>query len=112
MSDGTGSQRVRMKPMTGRGFRLWCAASLVFALSSTPLAQDWPHRGGNPGEQRFSPLTQITPDNVASLTTAWTFDVGASNLQVTPIVVNGVMYLSGGSNVFALEPETGKVIWQ
>src|SRR5262245_14735771 len=75
-------------------------------------AQDWPHRGGDPGEQRFSPLKQITPANVANLRQAWTFDVGASNLQVTPLVVNGVMYLSGGSNVFALEPESGRLLWK
>jgi glucose dehydrogenase len=81
-------------------------------LASSPAAQEWPHRGGDAGEQRFSPLTQITPSNVASLTTAWEFDVGASGLQVTPLVVNGVMYLSGGSSVFALEPETGTTIWK
>jgi glucose dehydrogenase len=69
-------------------------------------------RGGDPGERRFSPLTQITPANVATLTEAWAFDVGASNLQVTPLVIDGVMYLSGGSHVFALEPETGKTLWK
>ncbi len=84
----------------------------VVSLSLMGAAQDWTYHGGDAGERRFSPLKQITPANVASLTTAWTFDVGASNLQVTPLVVGGVMYLSGGSNVFALEPETGKVVWK
>src|SRR4029450_351702 len=89
------------------------AAALVLAASAALLsAQDWPYRGGDPGEQRVSPLTQITPANVANLRQAWTFDVGASNLQVTPLVANGVMYLSGGSNIFALEPESGKVLWK
>jgi multimeric flavodoxin WrbA len=88
---------------------------LALTLSVVTLrlaAQDWPYRGGDPGEQRFSPLKQITPANVGLLRTAWTFDVGASNLQVTPLVVNGVMYLSGGSNIFALGPGTGKVLWK
>jgi quinoprotein glucose dehydrogenase len=88
-------------------------AALVLGATAAMLsAQDWPYRGGDPGEQRFSPLKQITPGNVATLRQAWTFDVGASNLQVTPLVVNGVMYLSGGSNIFALEPESGKVLWK
>ena len=42
------------------------AVADVGALALVVLsAQDWPSRGGDPGEQRFSPLTQITPANVA-----------------------------------------------
>jgi quinoprotein glucose dehydrogenase len=87
-------------------------ALVVSATPHTVWAQNWAHHGGDAGERRFSPLTQITPQNVAALTTACTFDVGASNLQVTPLVVDGVMYLSGGSHVFALEPESGTVLWK
>ena len=98
-------------PMT----RLAGALTAVLAIGASAVmlsAQDWPYRGGDAGEQRFSSLKQITPANVANLRQAWAFDVGTSNLQVTPLVVNGVMYLSGGSNVFALEPESGKVLWK
>jgi quinoprotein glucose dehydrogenase len=35
---------------------------------------DWPSSGGDPGAQRYSPLTQITPGNVATLEQAWSFD--------------------------------------
>ena len=45
----------------------------------------------------LSQFSQITPDNVARLEQAWAFDAGASNLQVTPIVVGGSMYLTAGS---------------
>ena len=68
--------------------------------------------GGDPGATRHSPLTQITKDNVARLDQAWSFDTGANNLQVTPIVVGGVMYLTAASTVFAIEPETGKELWR
>src|SRR5919109_5204195 len=68
---------------------------------------DWRSFGRDPGAQRFSPLTQITPTNVSMLRPAWTFDTGVHDLQVTPIVVDGVMYLTGASTVFALEPQTG-----
>jgi competence ComEA-like helix-hairpin-helix protein len=74
--------------------------------------QEWPHRDGDPGGRRFSPLTQITPANVGRLRPAWTFDTGSTNLQVTPLVVGGVMYLTAASSIFALEPETGTVIWK
>ena len=71
-----------------------------------PTDRDWRVFGRDPGAQRFSPLTQITPQNVRTLEPAWTFDTHVHDLQVTPIVVDGVMYVTGGSTVFALEPET------
>jgi quinoprotein glucose dehydrogenase len=91
-------------------------AVAVAPVSSPPRAAasidgEWRTFGRDPGAQRFSPLTQITPGNVATLQPAWTFDTHVHDLQVTPIVVNGIMYVTGGSTVFALEPETGKTIW-
>ena len=90
---------------------------LVAALLVQPLAGagdqgDWPSHDRDAGGQRFSPLTQITPANVASLERAWTFDTGATGIQVTPLVVNGMMYVAAGTDVIALEPETAKVIWR
>ena len=73
---------------------------------------DWPLYGRDAGAQRFSPLTQITPQNVHSLTRAWTFDTGGTAMQVTPLVIDGVMYVTAGANLFALEPETARVLWK
>lgn len=73
---------------------------------------DWPAFGRDPGAQRYSPLTQITPENVATLREAWTFDTGVHDLQVTPTVVDGRMYVTAGSTIFALDPETGNVRWK
>lgn len=73
---------------------------------------DWRVFGRDPGAQRFSPLTQITTRNVGTLETAWTFDTGVKDLQVTPLVIDGMMYVTGGSTVYALEPETGKTLWK
>ena len=72
---------------------------------------EWRWFGRDPGAQRYSPLTQITPANVATLQQAWVFDTGSQNLQVTPLVIDGMMYFTGGRKVFAVEPETGKQIW-
>ena len=89
--------------------------ALLLVIGAAPQRKtetDWPSFGRDPGAQRYSPLTQITPQNVSQLQPAWSFDTGVTNLQVTPIVIDGLMYLSGGTSVFALDPETGKEIWR
>jgi quinoprotein glucose dehydrogenase len=90
---------------SGRG-----AASSPSAAKAAST-RDWPVYGRDGGAQRFSPLTGITPQNVATLARAWTFDTGATAMQVTPLVIDGVMYVPAGDNLFALEPETAKVLW-
>ena len=90
---------------------------LLLLLSVGPAAQretggEWRSFGGDPGATRYSTLTQITPANVATLQRAWSFDTGANNLQVTPILAGGILYLTGGSTIFAVEPETGKQLWR
>jgi glucose dehydrogenase len=95
------------RSLAGRLLR--CAIVVPVALGAA--ANDWPSRDGDPGAQRYSPLKQITPANVAKLKPAWTFEAGPWNLQVTPLVVGGMMYVAAGSRVFALEPETGKALW-
>ena len=63
---------------------------------------------------RYSPLTQINPQNVAQLTVKWTVTVGKhQGLQATPIVVDGIMYLSNADNsVYALNAATGERLWR
>jgi len=73
---------------------------------------DWPAYGHDAGGQRYSPLTQIAPKNVAKLERAWTFHSGKAGSQVTPLVINGVMYITAPNGIYALEPETGKVLWK
>src|SRR5438128_2014778 len=75
---------------------------------------DWPSYGGTASAWRYSALDQINTANVKNLAPAWTFQTGeyTDGLQSTPIVVNGVMYISTPRNqVFALDAVTGKVIW-
>src|ERR1043166_3722903 len=92
---------------------LWMLlAGLLVPVAVLATGNEWASRDGDPGGQRYSTLKQITPVNVAQLTTAWTFDTKSPALQVTPLVVGGVMYLGAGSTVYALEPETGNVIWK
>jgi glucose dehydrogenase len=79
---------------------------------------DWPYAGNDPGGMKYSALKQITPANVTKLVRAWTYDSGDTARgfrpwEVTPLVINNVMYFSTmGSKVVALNPETGKEIWK
>ena len=91
---------------------LLLVAAVVPAPPPVGSDGDWPSVGRDAGARRFSPLTQITTKNVATLRQAWSFDTRALNLQGTPLVIDGVMYLTGGSTVFALTPEDGTLIWK
>ncbi len=94
--------------------------SILLTISSA-LAQDagathsdWPHYGGTQFSWRYSALDQINTNNVKALTPAWMFQTGdyAENLQATPIVQDGVMYLiTARARVFALDAATGREIW-
>ena len=90
-------------------------------LAQAPAARDWPVYGADPGGSRYSPLDRITRDNVTKLVVAWryhtgepSFDLGRQpSLQVTPIVVDNVMYVSTPlGKVMALDPATGREIWR
>src|SRR5258706_9607860 len=77
-------------------------------------SSNWLSHGRDYSNQRFSPLKQINKGNVKRLATAWTFKSGVSStFQTTPIVVDGVMYLSLPFNhVVALDARTGKELWR
>src|SRR3569833_2585169 len=75
---------------------------------------NWMSYGRTYDEQRFSPLEQIDARNVNGLHLAWHYDLDAARRaqETTPIVVDGVMYLTAAwSKVFALDPASGKELW-
>src|ERR1700729_4284756 len=98
----------------------YAIALLCCAFSIEPLfAQevDWPYNGGDLWNRRFQSIDQITPSNVSELKPAWVFHTGTGGptigMEMTPLVVNGVMYVTDGvDDVFALNPTTGKQIWK
>lgn len=75
--------------------------------------ENWLAHGRTYDEQRFSPLSNINADNVSKLGLGWYTDLDTERGQeATPIVVDGVMYVSTGwSKVFALDARTGKQLW-
>jgi alcohol dehydrogenase (cytochrome c) len=75
-------------------------------------AGSWPTYHGNIGGNRHSPLAQITAANVNRLAPAWMFSVpGAPRLQVTPVVFDGVMYVTAPNEAYALDPKNGRTLW-
>lgn len=77
-------------------------------------AGNWLSHGRTYDEQRFSPLNQITDDNVDKLGLTWTFKLDVDRgVEATPIVVDGVMYTTGAKSiVYALDARTGKLLWR
>jgi glucose dehydrogenase len=73
---------------------------------------DWPMYRHDLSGSGYSPLSQINTSNVANLKETWTYRLAEHGfLEVTPIVVKGVMYAPAGSRIAALDADTGKVIW-
>ena len=98
--------------------------------NETDVVAGWDSYGGDAGGRRHSPLDQITPENVASLEVAWTYnhgdvlsgalgEVGAhgtpasTTFQNTPILVDDTLYVCSPFNkVIALDAETGAERWK
>jgi alcohol dehydrogenase (cytochrome c) len=74
----------------------------------------WLTFGGNYANHRFSPLTQITPENVARLQPQWTFQTNTlGNFETTTLVRDNVLYVTGPQNVaWAVDARTGRQIWR
>ena len=84
----------------------------------------WANYGNDPGGMRFSPLNQINIENVKNLKSAWTYQTGelatyeGTNIaskaafEATPLMVNGVLYLSTpGNRIIAIDASTGNEKW-
>src|SRR5919198_3581392 len=89
---------------------------IIFTIFSSTTNSDWRYYGGSPEQTRYSPLTQITPENVRTLRVAWTYDTydafNGSEMQCQPVVAHGVLYATSPKlRVFALNAATGAEIW-
>jgi quinoprotein glucose dehydrogenase len=109
--------------IVGIGAMVIAAGAAAAGLSGKAVDGDWPTFNHDLAGTRYSPLTQINAKNVSTLKVAWTYRLrtdaergkpvaGFTFSQVTPLVVNGMMYLMAGNRVLALEPETGRELWR
>lgn len=81
-------------------------------LLVTPPAANWISYNGDYSGRRYSALAQIDTKNVSRLRAEWVFHVrNTSRLEVTPIVVNGLMLVTAANDAFALDARTGRVVW-
>jgi len=72
----------------------------------------WTMYNGQPSGNRYSALTQIAPGNVSRLAPQWVFTLpNLSQGQVTPVVVDGVMYVSAANDLYALDAGSGRQVW-
>jgi PQQ-dependent dehydrogenase (methanol/ethanol family) len=73
---------------------------------------NWLTYAGDYAAHRHSPLREINSTNVTSLVSAWTYHVeGATHLESTPIVYDGIMYVTNSNELHALDARTGRRIW-
>lgn len=82
-------------------------------MLENPSPDDWLMFSRTYDAQRFSPLKQITKQNVGQLHLAWERGMGAGQTETIPIVHNGVMYVvNPGAIVQALDAATGDLLWE
>ncbi len=96
--------------------RVWAQTPVSYEriVAAAKEPHNWLTYGGDYLSQHYSRLTQITPANVKSLNLAWTYQwpTVTGGWQATPLVVDGIMYLTQRPNdVVALDAATGRVFW-
>ena len=93
------------------GFLL--SGAMIAVMAQRPDPKDWPAYSGTDNGQRYSPLKQITAANANRLQAKWVYHMdGASGMEQTPVVMNGVMYISQFNRVDAIDARTGNIIWK
>ena len=111
-------------PGPHRGFVVALLAAVV-ALPAGPRAQeapepgrglpaaDWPFAGGDWTGSRHSTLAEVSTGTIDRLGGAWVARLpGGVSSRATPVAENGVLYLTGGANVFAVDGRTGETVWR
>src|SRR5437016_8859816 len=81
-------------------------------LLSRPSATNWLSYNGDYTGRRYSALREVHAGNVAQLRAQWVFHASSSsNLEVTPVVVDGIMFITAANDAFALDAQTGRTLW-
>ena len=102
--------------------KLFVSLAALLLVTAQAGAQDWPEHGGDKAGRRYSPLAEITSENVSELRPAWTYRTGeperrgtafaASKDQNIPLLVAGNLIVCTPFNrIVALDPTTGTERW-
>jgi PQQ-dependent dehydrogenase (methanol/ethanol family) len=104
-----GRQSIRQSPAGGASVPPGGAS---YDLIRRGEGTDWLTYAGDYAGQRHSPLRQITSANAESLVSSWVYHVdGATHLEATPLVYDGIMYVTNSNELHALDARTGRRIW-
>jgi quinohemoprotein ethanol dehydrogenase len=97
---------------TGAGATV--ASTGTAAAGHNPGNVEWTQHGGNPDEQRYSKLNQVTVDNVGQLGLAWYAEISErGGYQSTPLMIDGVLYVTAPwSSLYAFDAKSGKQLWK
>ncbi len=81
-------------------------------LLNQPPAANWISYNGDYSGRRYSGLSGINPGNLSGLRAEWVFHAGnTKRLEVTPVVINGMMLVTAANDAFAMDARTGRVVW-
>src|SRR5215471_15904413 len=81
-------------------------------LVSAPASANWVSYNGDYTGRRYSALREINTSNVAQLRAQWVFHAPNSDrLEVTPVVVDGIMFVTSANDAYALDAQTGLILW-
>ena len=102
---------------------LWGQGSLDPAKLLQQPTDSWPTYNGDYSGQRYSPLTKINSANIGSLSLAWTYRANPGRgttggggdsppvIKGTPLVVNGILYVTAPDHVWAVDARSGRELW-
>ncbi len=111
----------RAAPAAARSFAVLLALSagllsaqeVAPSLLLQPTPDSWPTYHGDYSGRHHSALKQITPDNVRQMTLAWAFNTNLTQaLKSTPVVANGILFLTAPDNLWAIDARTGRQLWR
>lgn len=81
-------------------------------LVAAPVSADWLSYNGDDTGRRYSALNEINAGNVVQLRAHWVFhSPNSDRLEVTPVVVDGIMFVTSANDAYALDAQTGNILW-
>jgi alcohol dehydrogenase (cytochrome c) len=81
-------------------------------LLTKPIAENWLSYNGDYTGRRYSILHEVSASNVAQLRAQWVFHApNSSSLEVTPVVVDGIMFVTAANDAYALDAQSGRTLW-
>jgi alcohol dehydrogenase (cytochrome c) len=80
-------------------------------LLANPIGENWLSYNGDYTGRRYSILDEVSTSNVAQLRALWVFHApNSSSLEVTPVVVDGIMFLTAANDAYALDAQSGRTL--